>query len=127
MQPSYPCWWNLFNDDKVTTIEGDNEADSEQWSYFTQVGERPEIDVPVTWLKTLGLSGTLRLRIKFEFDTFRQNPAWYAYLYIKESYGDLEPPYAVLSTGSNSSSSKGGSCCNTDCDDIDDETDDSLV
>ena len=121
--------WNLFGDDNVTTIEGDNEADAEQWSYFTQVGERPEIDVPSTWLNTLGLSGTIRLRIKFEFDTFRQNPACYAYLYIKEPYGDLNPPYAVPRDGSSSSSSSDGSCCcdNTDCEDIDDETDDSLV
>lgn len=119
--------WNLFNDDKVTTIEGDNESDAEQWSYFNQVGERPEIDVPSTWLKTLGLSGTIRLRIKFEFDTFRQNPDWYAYLYIKDSYGDLEPPYAVPNDSSSIGSSNGSSCCNNDCADIDDETDDSLV
>lgn len=119
--------WNLFNDDKVTTIEGDNEADAEQWAYFTQVGARPEIDVPSTWLDTLGLSGTVRLRIKFEFDTFRQNPTWYAYLYIKEPYGDLNPPYEVPKSGSSSSSDDGGCCDNTDCEDIDDETDDSLV
>lgn len=68
-------------------------ADDEEWSYFSQVGERPEIDVPSTWLDTLGLSGTVQLRIKFEFDTFRHDPSWYAYLYIKEPYGDLNPPY----------------------------------
>ena len=116
--------WNLFNSDEVTTISKDKESDAEQWSYFTQVGERPEIDVPSTWIDTLKLSGTIRLRIKFEFDTFRQNPSWYAYLYVKDAYGDLNPPYKVPKDGSSSD----GSCCDdSDCADIDDETDDSLV
>lgn len=121
--------WNLFNDDKITTIEGDNEADAEQWSYFKQVGERPEIDVPSTWIDTLGLTGTIRLRIKFEFETFRQNPSWYAYIYIKQPYGDLNPPYQVPKTGSSGSDTSDDSCCcdDTDCPEIDDETDDSLV
>ena len=84
--------WNTQDNDKTGTITSE---DTEQWSLFSQVGERPEIDVPSTWIGTLGLSGTVLLRIKFEFDTFRFNPTWYGYLYLKKPYGDLNPPYKV--------------------------------
>lgn len=82
--------WNTPNNVKTRIVPGDS-----SWVYFKQIGERPEIEVPSEWLQTLELSGTVQLRIKFEFDTFRQNPSWYAYLYLKEPYGDLNPPYQV--------------------------------
>lgn len=85
--------WNTPNNEETVITSQD-----ESWSYFQQVGERPEIDVLSSWLDTLGLKGTVQLRVKFEFDTFRQNPSWYAYLYIKEPYGDLNPPYKVPSS-----------------------------
>ncbi len=85
--------WNVQNSDEKTVITADN---AEQWAYFRQVGSRPEIVVNSTWIGTLGLTKKVTvLRIKFEFDTFRFNPVWYAYLYLKEPYGDLNPPYAV--------------------------------
>ena len=85
--------WNVQNSDEKTVITADN---AEQWAYFKQVGSRPEIVVNSTWIGTLGLTKKVTvLRIKFEFDTFRFNPVWYAYLYLKEPYGDLNPPYAV--------------------------------
>lgn len=115
---------------KVTWNTEDNEkhiidVDSESWKLFQQVGERPEITVPSTWLDSLGLGGTVRLRIMFSFDTFRQNPDWYAYLYLKTINGDVNAPYLL------GSSKKGGSdsercenCCQVN---DEDETDDSLV
>ena len=84
--------------------------------------------MPSTWLDSLGLEGTVRLRIMFSFDTFRQNPDWYAYLYLKTVNGDADAPYLL------GSSKKGGSddgCCDDCCccqeDNEEDETDDSLV
>lgn len=116
---------------KVTWNTEDNEkhiidVDSESWKLFQQVGERPEIIVPSTWLDSLGLEGTVRLRIMFSFDTFRQNPDWYAYLYLKTINGDVNAPYIL------GSSKKGGGdnqCCASCCQvsDAEDETDDSLV
>lgn len=85
--------WNVQNSDDKTVITAD---DTEQWAYFKQVGSRPEIVVNSTWIGTLGLTKKVTvLRIKFEFDTFRFNPVWYAYLYLKQPYGDLNPPYKV--------------------------------
>lgn len=85
---------------KVTWNVEDNEkhvidAESESWSLFQQVGERPEIIVNSTWLDTLELSGTVRMRIMFSFDTFRQNPDWYAYLYLKTVNGDPDAAYLL--------------------------------
>lgn len=125
--------WNVEDNDKHIITSED-----EDWTLFQQVGERPEIVVPSTWLDSLELEGTVRLRIMFSFDTFRQNPDWYAYLYLKTVNGDLDAPYLAGST------KKGGGCgkkkcCNCQCDtcdccddccqvsDDDDETDDSLV
>ena len=64
---------------KVTWNVEDNEKhvidkDSESWELFQQVGERPEIVVPSTWLDSLELEGTVRLRIMFSFDTFSAEP-----------------------------------------------------
>lgn len=125
--------WNVEDNVKHEIAEGD-----ETWDLFQQVGERPEVVVPSTWLDSLGLSGTVRLRVMFSFDTFRQNPDWYAYLYLKTINGDPNAPYIL---GSNKSGSGGGcnsNCCeNCQCDNCDgtccqvsdegDETDDSLV
>jgi hypothetical protein len=126
---------------KVTWNVEDNEKhvidkDSESWELFQQVGERPEIVVPSTWLDSLELEGTVRLRIMFSFDTFRQNPDWYAYLYLKTINGDADAPYLLGSSKKGS----GKKCCeNCQCDSCDgcesccqvgkdgDETDDSLV
>lgn len=115
--------WNV-EDNKKHVID----AESESWELFQQVGERPEIVVPSTWLDTLELSGTIRMRIMFSFDTFRQNPDWYAYLYLKTANGDPNAAYLAGSTvkpGGN----PGGGCdpCCCDDDNDDDETDDSLV
>lgn len=82
--------WNLPNNVKHTIT-----ADMEEWAQFKQVGERPEIVVPSTWFNSMKLPKTAQLRIKFEFETFRYNTVWYAYLYIKQAYGDQEPPYKV--------------------------------
>lgn len=116
---------------KVTWNTEDNEkhiidVDSESWKLFQQVGERPEIIVPSTWLDSLGLEGTVRLRIMFSFDTFRQNPDWYAYLYLKTINGDTDAPYLLGSSKKGSSSDE---CCENCCQvsDAEDETDDSLV
>lgn len=116
---------------KVTWNVEDNEKhvidkDSESWELFQQVGERPEIVVPSTWLDSLELEGTVRLRIMFSFDTFRQNPDWYAYLYLKTVNGDADAPYLL---GSSKNGSSGNGCCEKCCqeDDDEDETDDSLV
>lgn len=107
-------------------------AEDEDWSLFQQVGKRPEVIVPSTWLDSLGLSGTVRLRVMFSFDTFRQNPDWYAYLYIKTINGDPNAPYLH---GSSKKGSGECPCCdncegceNCCCKDENaDETDDSLV
>lgn len=72
---------------------------SEEWQRFKQVGERPEIVVDSTWFDSMKLPKTARLRIKFEFDTFRYNPVWYAFLYLKQAYGDQHPPYKVPKEG----------------------------
>lgn len=80
--------WNLpDNVQHRITVE------DEDWQLFKQVGERPEIVVPSTWFESMKLPKTAQLRIKFEFDTFRYNPVWYAYLYMKQAYGDQDPPY----------------------------------
>lgn len=86
--------WNLPNNVKHKIT-----ADMEEWRLFTQVGERPEIVVPSTWFDSMKLPKTAQLRIKFEFETFRYNPVWYAYLYIKQAYGDQNPPYKVPKEG----------------------------
>lgn len=115
--------------EKITWNVEDNEQhvitpDDEDWVLFQQVGERPEIVVPSTWLDTLDLSGTVRFRIMFSFDTFRQNPDWYAYIYLKTINGDTNAPYLAGSTASKGDCDSGCCCEPTD---IDDETDDSLV
>lgn len=71
----------------------------EEWQRFKQVGERPEIVVDSTWFDSMKLPKTARLRIKFEFDTFRYNPVWYAFLYLKQAYGDQNPPYKIPKEG----------------------------
>jgi hypothetical protein len=70
-------------------------AEDEAFALFSQVGERPEIRVPSSWFASLGLSGTFVMRLKFEFQTFRQEPSWYAHLYFKDAYGDQNAPYKV--------------------------------
>lgn len=123
---------------KITWNTEDNEkhsitSEDESWSLFQQVGERPEVIVPSTWLDSLGLSGTVRLRIMFSFDTFRQNPDWYAYLYLKTINGDANAAYLAGSTvrPGGSKGGDGSGCCdceNCPCNNPDvDETDDSLL
>lgn len=87
--------WNLPDNvqHKITAEQ------PEEWQRFKQVGERPEIVVDSSWFATMKLPKTARLRIKFEFDTFRYNPVWYAYLYLKQAYGDQKPPYKVPKEG----------------------------
>lgn len=82
--------WNVIGQDKHTITESDTD-----WGLFQQVGERPEIVVSSAWLDTLGLSGTVRFQIMFSFETFRQNPDWYAYLYLKAPQGDPDAPYII--------------------------------
>lgn len=77
--------WNVEDNVKHRIRNGDKEFD-----YFSQVGERPEIEVSSDWIDSLGLEGTTLLRIRFEFDTFRMEPVWYAFLYIKRAYGDIQ-------------------------------------
>ena len=112
--------WNVEDNVKHEITE-----ESEEWSLFSQVGERPEIVVNSTWLDTLELSGTVRLRVMFSFDTFRQNPDWYAYLYLKTINGDNNAAYLSGSTANKSGKCEDKCCCTKV--DIDDETDDSLV
>lgn len=87
--------WNLPDNVKHTITA----EQPEEWARFKQVGERPEIVVSSAWLDSMKLPKTAQLRIKFEFDTFRFNPVWYAYLYVKQAYGDLQPPYKVPKEG----------------------------
>lgn len=119
--------WNTEDNEKHVIKEGDD-----SWNLFQQVGERPEIIVPSTWLDSLGLEGTVRLRVMFSFDTFRQNPDWYATLYLKNAYGDANAAY-LSNSGKNGSSGCDCNCSGCDtCEnccgkDEGDETDDSLV
>lgn len=87
--------WNLPDNvkHKITAEQ------PEEWQRFKQVGERPEIVVDSTWFDSMKLPKTARLRIKFEFDTFRYNPVWYAFLYLKQAYGDQHPPYKIPREG----------------------------
>lgn len=101
--------WNVEDNEKHIITEED-----EYWSLFQQVGERPEIIVPSTWLDKLELSGTVRLRIMFSFDTFRQNPDWYAYLYLKTINGDPNAAYLAGSTVK-PGCRPGGECCTDVC------------
>lgn len=112
--------WNVEDNVKHEITE-----ENEEWLLFSQVGERPEIVVNSTWLDTLELSGTVRLRVMFSFDTFRQNPDWYAYLYLKTINGDNNAAYLSGSTANKSGKCEDDCCCTKV--DIDDETDDSLV
>lgn len=123
--------WNIEDNEKHVITEED-----ESWELFQQVGERPEVVVPSTWLDSLGLSGTVRLRVMFTFDTFRQNPDWYAYLYLKTVNGDPDAAYLAGSSVSTSGGCSGNcDCCDSECcccccknqNTDDDETDDSLV
>lgn len=86
--------WNLPDNVKHKIT-----AEHEDWKLFKQVGERPEIVVPSSWFDNMKLPKTARLRIKFEFDTFRYNPVWYAFLYLKQAYGDQNPPYKIPREG----------------------------
>jgi hypothetical protein len=85
--------WNGPDNVKHTITPAD-----EDFALFQQVGERPEIVVPSSWFESLGLSGTFVLRLRFQFQTFRQEPVWYAYLYFKNAYGDQDPAYKVPSS-----------------------------
>jgi hypothetical protein len=121
--------WNTEDNEKHVITSAD-----ESWNLFQQVGERPEVIVPSTWLDSLELGGTVRLRIMFSFDTFRQNPDWYAYLYLKTVNGDPNAAYLAGSTVRPGGNPKGGSdsgCCDCEhcpCNNPDvDETDDSLL
>lgn len=86
--------WNMEDG-----VEHAINATDAEFANFAQVGERPEIDVPSTWLDSLNLPSVARLCIRFEFDTFRHEPVWYAYLYIKGVYGennpDVDVPYKI--------------------------------
>lgn len=86
--------WNMEDG-----VEHAINATDAEFANFAQVGERPEIDVSSSWLATLDLPDVTRLRIRFEFDTFRHEPIWYAYLYIKGVYGENNPdadvPYRI--------------------------------
>lgn len=57
---------------------------------FVQVGERSEIRCPLSYFLSQDLPTTALLRIKFEFATFRAEPNWYGYLYLRKPYGDME-------------------------------------
>ena len=123
--------WQIDNGDKHVINAG-----CEEWGLFSQTGERPEITVPSTWLNTLGESGTTKLRIMFSFSTFRQNPDWFAYLYVKTANGDPDAPYVIGSNKGGSGSGTGKGCENCTCESCEgcsccdpdaDETDDSLV
>jgi hypothetical protein len=85
--------WNGPDNVKHTITPAD-----EDFALFQQVGERPEIVVPSSWFESLGLSGTFVLRLRFQFQTFRQEPVWYAYLYFKNACGDPDPAYKVPSS-----------------------------
>ena len=88
--------WNLPNNVKHRISAED---DPEQWKLFRQVGERPEIVVDSSWFDTMKLPKTAQLRIRFDFDTFRYNSSWYAFLYLKQAYGDQKPPYKIPKEG----------------------------
>lgn len=86
--------WNVQDNVKHTISEDDPD-----FKFFNQVGERPEITVSSDWIESLGLEDTVLLRLRFEFETFRMEPVWYAYLYLKKAYGDIQadsdPAYKV--------------------------------
>lgn len=111
--------WNLEDG-----VQHEVTSDDESWALFEQVGERPEIIVPFSWIESLGLEGTVRIRIMFSFETFRQNPDWYAFLYIMNAAGDTDAPYYLTSDKKPGGDS--GGCCDDDNDE-EDETDDNLV
>lgn len=73
--------------------------EDDDFAFFGQVGERPEIAVSNAWLTGLELPAIAQVRIKFTFDTFRMEPVWYAYLYIMTTYGDSDvdakTPYKI--------------------------------
>lgn len=110
--------WNVEDGEKHVVT-----ADDEAWSQFEQVGERPEVIVPFSWIESLGLEGTVRLRIMFRFETFRQNPDWFAFMYLMNMEGDKNAPYYL--TSDKKPGSDTDCCCNDD--EEEDETDDSLV
>lgn len=111
--------WNLPDNIKHTITTED-----EDFSLFHQVGERPEINVSSSWIESLDLKPTALLRLRFEFETFRQEPVWYAHLYIKEPYGDKEAAYLLdKKSSSECSCSCGGTCEECSCCSGDDECD----
>lgn len=79
--------WTL-PDNVQTTLTRENTANFDE--LFTQVGERPEIVVSTDWIDSLQLAYPALFSLKFEFETFRLEPVWYAYLYIKSPYGDAQ-------------------------------------
>lgn len=97
--------WNTQNGIEHLLTEED-----EAFALFQQVGERPEITVSSDWIESLGLKDTVLLRIRFEFETFRMEPVWYAYLFLKQPYGDsqenAEVAYKISSTKYENSESK---------------------
>lgn len=65
-------------------------AEDEEFKLFRQIGERPEVKVPSSFFESLDLPETAFIRIRMEFDTFRMEPVWYAYLVLKNAYGDRQ-------------------------------------
>lgn len=88
--------WNLPDNVKHELTAAETENFTE---LFKQVGERPEIDVSTDWIDSLELPNSALLQLRFEFETFRMEPVWYAYLYIKTPFGDAQTdsdvPYKV--------------------------------
>lgn len=78
--------WNV-NDNVKHRIS----SEDDEFSLFRQVGERPEIEIDSSWLKTLDIpiSVSSVLRIKMEFETFRHEPHWYAFLNLVVAQGDM--------------------------------------
>lgn len=100
--------WNCQDNVKHTITKDDKE-----FKFFRQIGERPEIKVSSEFFDNLDLPETAFIRIRMEFDTFRLEPVWYAYLSIISAYGDRQAdsdaPYKVPRKGT-------GLCCNDCCD-----------
>lgn len=99
--------WNTQDNVKHRTTIDDEDFP------FEQVGERPEIRCPSSYFKALKLPQTVILRIKFEFETFRAEPNWYAFLYFKNTYGDMQ---ADSDAAYKIPSKKHGCDCDCDCD-----------
>lgn len=104
--------WNTDNGEKHRLT-----AEDEDFALFSQVGERPEVEVPSSWFEGLGLGEAVLLRLRFEFETFRMEPVWYGYLYLKTQYGDMDlNSKAAYKLGVGASGVSKPDCCYKDTD-----------